>query len=195
LKAERFRPTIAPRSGNDFTSIALAEDMMPKESFSVGVLVKKRRLDHPWADFSWQPVGILPAAPDVAAWTMVARETDAEIFYAGSQDVTLYSGETAHYRDNLVSGRPSLWVALRSAGEGHAVSSVCADPYEGESQAQDPDLIVEAVPMPREIAAHVQDFVERFHVEQTFVKRKRKKDIGDTSVRPAARILGLEDER
>jgi hypothetical protein len=151
---------------------------MPKESFSIGVLVKKRRIDHPWADFSWQPVGILPAAPDVAPWT-----------------VTLYSGETSHYRDNLVSGRPSLWVALRSAGEGYALSSVCADPYEGESQVQDPDLIVEAVPMPPEIAARMQDFVARFHVEQTFVKRKRKKDIGDTSVRPAARVLGLEDER
>jgi hypothetical protein len=175
--------------------IALAEDMMPKESFNVGVLVKKRRIDHPWAEFSWKPLGILPAAPAVAPWTVVAREADGEILYAGAQDVTLYSGETSHYRDNLVSGRPSLWVALRSAGEGHALSSVSADPYEGESQVQDPDLIVEAVPMPPAIAARVHDFVERFHVEQTFVKRKRKKDIGDTSVRPATRVLGLEDER
>jgi hypothetical protein len=169
--------------------------MVPKESFSVGVLVKKRKLNHRWADHAWQPIGILPAAPAAAPWSVVAQEADGEIFYAGAQDVTLYSGETSHYRDNLVSGRPALWVALRSAGQGYALSSVSADPYEGESQVQDPDLIVEAVPMPPEIVARVQSFIEGFHVEQVFVKRKRKKDIGDTSIRPAVRVLGLEDER
>jgi len=174
---------------------AFLETMMPKESFNVGVLVKKRRIDHPWADYSWNPIGILPTAPEAAAWSIVAREADGEIYYAGTRDVTFYSGETAHYRDNLVSGRPSLWVALRSDGEGVALSSVTADPYEGESQVQDPDLIVDAVQMPREIALRMQDFIDRFHVEQVFVKRKRKKDIGDTSIRPASRVLGLEEER
>jgi hypothetical protein len=168
---------------------------MPKESFNVGVLVKKRRIDHPWADVSWRPVGVLPTVPAAQPWALLAQEADGEIFYAGAQDVTLHSGETSHYRDNLTSGRPSLWVTLRIAGERHSLGSVSADPYEGESQAQDPELVVEAVPMPAEVAARIHAFVERHHVEHVFVKRKRKRDIGDTSVKPAARVLGLEDER
>jgi hypothetical protein len=168
---------------------------MPKETITVGVLVKKRRIAHPWAEFSWRPVAALPAAPATPPWSVVAREPDGEVFYAGAKEVTLHSGETGHYRDNLVSGRPALWVALRPAGAGYALASVSADPYEGEAQAQDPELVVEAVAMPAEHAALIHAFVERHHVENVFVKRKRKKDIGDPNARPAARVLGLEDER
>ncbi len=166
---------------------------MPKETLNVGVVVKKRRINHAWATHSWKPVGILPSVPQTPPWTLLAHETDGELFYAGSCDVTLYHGETAHYRDNLVSGRPSLWVALRRAGEGYELACVCIDPYEGEALAQDPDLLVEAVAMPPEVAARAHAFYAKFHVEEPFIKRKRKKADPDALSRPAVRIMGLEE--
>lgn len=147
---------------------------MPEDRFEVGIIVARRRLKGPWADHAWLPVEALPAVPAAAAGTKLSESADEATFYAGSYEVTLHPAETAHYRDNLVSGRPSLWVALRGTGEdAYAVASVTADPYEGESMAEGIGEIVEAVPMPPEVQAKLLAFFEAFHVERKFEKRKR----------------------
>jgi hypothetical protein len=147
---------------------------MPEDRFEVGIIVARRRLKGPWADHAWLPVEALPSVPAAAAGTKLSETEDEATFYAGSYEVSLHPAETAHYRDNLVSGRPSLWVALRGTGEdAYAVASVTADPYEGESMAEGIGEIVEAVPMPPEVQAKLLAFFEAFHVERTFEKRKR----------------------
>ncbi|GJD79744.1 DUF3305 domain-containing protein [Methylobacterium gregans] len=147
---------------------------MPEDRFEVGIIVARRRLKGPWADHAWLPVEALPAAPAAAPGTKLSETEDEATFYAGSYEVTLHPAETAHYRDNLVSGRPSLWVALRDTGEdAYAVASVTADPYEGESMAEGIGEIVEAVPMPPEVQAKLLAFFEAFHIERKFEKRKR----------------------
>ncbi|MFE1599846.1 DUF3305 domain-containing protein [Methylobacterium sp. ID0610] len=147
---------------------------MPEDRFEVGIIVARRRLKGPWASHAWLPVGALPAAADAAPGTTLSETEDETTFYAGSYEVSLHPGATAHYRDNLVSGRPSLWVALRSTDEdAYAVASVTADPYEGEAMAEGIGEIVEAVPMPPEVQAKLVAFFEAFHVERKFEKRKR----------------------
>lgn len=49
-----------------------------------------------------------------------------------------------------------------------------ACPYEAESYTEDSEQIVEGVPMPPEIVAWIQDFVDQYHVDVPFKKRKRK---------------------
>jgi hypothetical protein len=94
--------------------------------------------------------------------------------------VALHRSETSHYRDNLVSGQPSLWVALRPiGGDDHEVVTVTPDPYEGEAMAEGIGEIVDAVPMPPEFQAKLAAFVEAFHVERAFVKRKRDRADAD----------------
>lgn len=166
---------------------------MAQESFTVGVVVVRRTLKGPWATHAWAPAAVLPAAPAAAPWTPLAQDQDTETFYAGSYEVTLYPGETAHYRDNLVSGRPSLWVALRvSDQDDREVVLVTADPYEGEAMAEAMELVVEAVPMPEEIQARLHAYYEAHHVEREFHKRKRKRI--EEEVRRAPRVLGREDD-
>ncbi len=146
---------------------------------AVGVVVAKRKLSNPWADHAWLPAGVLPTVPDAAPGTRLSATEREELFYAGSFEVALHPSETSHYRDNLVSGQPSLWVALRPiGGEDHEIAMVTADPYEGESMAGGIGEIVEAVPMPPEVQRHVAAFVDAFHVERAFVKRQR--DRADT---------------
>ena len=95
-----------------------------------------------------------------------ATATD-DIFYAGASTLRLHASETAHYRDNLTSGRPALWVVLQPvAGDAYEVASVTADPYEGEALTQGNGEIVEAVPMPAEIRETIAAFVAAFHVER-----------------------------
>jgi hypothetical protein len=146
----------------------------PEHRFEVGIIVARRRLTGPWASHAWLPVGALPAAAAASPWTKLSETEDEATFYAGSYEVALHPGETGHYRDNLVSGRPSLWVALRNSGdETYEVASVTADPYEGESMAEGVGEIVEPVPMPPEVQAKLLTFFEAFHVERKFEKRKR----------------------
>ena len=161
---------------------------MPEDHFEVGILVARRRLKGPWASEAWLPVGALPAAPQAAPWTKLSETEDEAVFYAGSYEVSLHPAETSHYRDNLVSGRPSLWVALRGTGEEtYEVAGVTADPYEGESMAEGLGEIVEAVPMPPEVQAKLLTFFEAFHVERRFEKRKRDRADPEALARRAPR--------
>ncbi|KQP51935.1 molybdopterin-guanine dinucleotide biosynthesis protein A [Methylobacterium sp. Leaf108] len=146
----------------------------PEHRFAVGIIVVRRKLKGIWASHAWLPVAALPAIPATAPWTRLAVSEEEETFYAGAYEVALHPSETSHYRDNLVSGRPSLWVALRQVAEdSYEVAAVTADPYEGESMAEGIGEVVEAVPMPAEIQAKLAQFFEAFHVERVFHKRKR----------------------
>jgi hypothetical protein len=143
----------------------------------VGVVVERRKASNPWIDVAWRPIGVLAGAPEAAPWTMLESSDDRASFYAGLAEMTLYRTETGHYRDNLNSGRPSLWVSLRPTGvePPFEIVAVTADPAEGESFTQVGDDLVEAIPMPPAVQAIVEAFVAKHHVERPFVKRKRER--------------------
>jgi len=142
----------------------------------VGVVVARRALSSPWQAQQWTPVSVLPAVPDAAPWTVLAESAAEKTFYAGAAEIALHSGETAHYRDNLQSGRPALWVAIRQASDDRPdIVCVTADPYEGEALGATIEDIVEAVPMPVEVKEWVAAFFDAHHVEREFFKRTRQR--------------------
>jgi len=147
----------------------------PLARIAVGVVVERRKATNPWVDVVWQPAGVLAGVPEAAPWTVLSAGEDRTSFYAGSVNIELYRTETAHYRDNLVSAAPSLWIALRPTGvePPYDIVAVTADPAEGESFTQAGDDVVEAVPMPQAVREVVEAFVAEHHVERPFVKRKR----------------------
>ena len=141
----------------------------------VGVVVERRKADSPWIDFLWRSVGVLPDAPDMAAWSVLRDEGDTVLFYAGSRIIDLHRSETARYRDNLATGNPLLWVVL-SPAEGdwpYTLAAVTADPAEGEVFTEAGANLVETVAMPDVVREAVESFVAEHHVEREFVKRKR----------------------
>ncbi len=147
---------------------------MAEQSIDIGVIVARKKLDSPWADYAWLPHSVLPAVPAAEPWTPLGANGKDDLFYAGSCELALHSADTAHYRDNLTSGRPSLWILLRTLGTDEcAVSRVTADPYEGEALTEAVGGLVEAVPMPHEIQAQIAAFFAAFHVERPFIKRER----------------------
>lgn len=168
---------------------------MTQSRFHLGIVARRRVSTNKWAPpVSWAPTAALPLAPQTPPMTRLTPEGDEESWYVGPAELTLHPGEAAHYRDNLQSGRPSLWVAVREAGEGVSIAVVTADPYEGEALAGDAGLILEAVPMAPEIASALGAFVEAFHVEREFFKRKRKKADPEALARRAPRVLGLDED-
>jgi hypothetical protein len=148
---------------------------MARETTEVGVIVERRKLKSPWAEFSWHPVAILPDAPAAAPWTVLEQSPEAIRFYAGSSELEFFSSDTTGYRENLASGAPQLWVALREvdAPPGVALLRVIADPAEGESLTEPGTDIVEQLPMPPSIVERLSRFVAIHHVDRPFVKRQR----------------------
>jgi Protein of unknown function (DUF3305) len=142
---------------------------------SVGVVVERRKAKSAWANVLWRPVSVLAGTPVAEPWTSLGGDDEATLFYAGEAVIELHRTETSNYRDNLASGAPSLWVNMRpTASEPpYELLAVTADPAEGEAFTDAGSNLVEAVPMPSDIADIVDRFVATHHVDRPFVKRQR----------------------
>ena len=168
---------------------------MPQQTLRLGVMAFRRPPVTRWGKGELRPSTVLPQEPDMAPGTLVASRDGVETWYLGARDMVLYSGDTGHHLDNLKSGRPSIWVAMRGQDPA-AIDLACvtADPYEGEGYASDPDIIVEALPMPALIRAELEAFCVAHHVEIPFRKRKRVPHPDQSKDPRAARILRPEDK-
>jgi hypothetical protein len=172
----------------------------PLMSIPVGVVVERRKAKSPWIDHVWRPLAVLDGVPEAAPWTRLSEEGEAASFFIGAAAIELYRSETAHYRDNLASGTPQIWVVLRPSDGEHPYElfMVTADPAEGEGYTETGTDLVDPVPMPEAIQAAIADFVTEHHVERPFFKRKRDRANPDALGRrgPVARgEAPPEDER
>ena len=143
----------------------------------VGVIIERRKAASPWTDFVWRGIAVLPDEADMAPWTVLRGLDETTLFYAGSAAIDLYRTETARYRENLATGAPRLWIVL-SPSEGswpYAVSSVTADPAEGEGFTEAGTNLVEAVAMPEILREVIENFIAEHHVDRQFVKRERSR--------------------
>ena len=149
--------------------------MTAQASLMVGVVVERRKAQSPWIDFTWRPSTVLVGVPDAAPWTILSGDAGDATFFAGTVEMKLHRAETTNYRDNLASGTPSLWVALRPTGlePPYEVFAVTADPAEGEAWTETGTDLVDVVPMPEAVRAMVEAFVAEHHVERPFHKRRR----------------------
>jgi hypothetical protein len=144
-----------------------------EEYFELGVVVARRRLKGPWESLTWSPVAVLAASPPLQRGALIATNDDDDVIYAGAATLTIHSSQTSHYRDNLSSQRPSVWVAITPDEALPAVSCITVDPYEGEALAEVYAERLEALSMPQIVREALQRFVGDNHVERAFIKRKR----------------------
>jgi hypothetical protein len=138
-------------------------------------VVERRKAKSAWADVLWRPVSVFAGTPVAAPWTPLGGDDEVTLFYAGAAVIELHRTETTNYRDNLAAAAPSLWVNMRPAESEppYELLAVTADPAEGEAFTDAGCNLVEAVPMPPDIADIVDRFVATHHVERPFVKRQR----------------------
>ena len=153
----------------------MSQAVTPIVRIRVGVVVERRKAASQWIDFTWAPVTVLHGEPGAAPWTILSTVGETTTFYAGSAEIDLYRTETTYYRDNLVSGAPSLWVVMTGTDSDppYRIVTVTADPAEGEGFSETAANMVEQVLMPQPIQDIVAAFVAEHHVERQFFKRKR----------------------
>ncbi len=155
--------------------------MSALETMRVGIIVERRDIDSRWVDYTWEPVAVIPgAAPleDASEWTPLRQGDGWQHFLIGTLEIELFRRETEGYRANLSNTPPHVYVVLTRGTEADEpeimpfLATVC--PYEAESYTEGDEEIVEGVPMPDEIGAWVQQFIDSHHVDEPFKKRKNK---------------------
>jgi len=157
----------------------------PLATTTVGIVVERRKATSAWAQHIWRPVAALPGTPATPPWTVLEGDDDSTRFYVGSAELGLYRADTPHYRDNLASGSPGLWVVLRPTGSEppFVIAAVTANTSEGEAFTESGADLVEPVPMPESVIAMLDAFVTEHHVEHGFTKRKRSRADPDALAR------------
>jgi len=144
----------------------------------LGVVVERRAIDNPWQRWTWLPVAVIPGAPPVREWRILREGDDFVQYHAATLPLVLHPKETAAYRQNLSQRRPAIYVGLRALEAGpHEVSPflVTASPDEAQAYLDGGEDIIEGVAVPDVLAAWIADFIERHHVEEPFVKRRRRR--------------------
>jgi hypothetical protein len=144
----------------------------------LGVVVERRRSTSPWQDWSWRPASVFASPPPLGdSWRELVHGDGWTQYHAANLPLELHRVETEGYRVNLMQRPPRVFVVLRPATlpDGHAYRPllITASPEQAEGYLGSGDEIVEGVAMPDPVVAWLRAFVERHHVEQPFIKRKR----------------------
>jgi len=155
------------------------------ETMPLGVVIERRRIDHPWKDFAWRPISVIPGAPALdpqGDWTRLREGEGWGHYHCGTLKLELFRAETESYRINLSQTPPRIFVVLRSNDDPdipHDLLAflVTASPFEAQHYLDSGEEIVEAVAMPEELIAFVQHFVDAHHREEVFTKRRRNKAV------------------
>ncbi|MEM7668599.1 MAG: DUF3305 domain-containing protein [Pseudomonadota bacterium] len=143
----------------------------------VGVVIRRSPGVTRWARWSWRAVAVLPGA-NSADWRELRREGEAVEYHAATLPVEIHRTDTEAYRVALSDDPPSCWVIMRPNEDPEidrefSVFAITLSPFEAQDYADSGEELVERVPMPPALIAWVLDFVERHHVDEPFVKRKR----------------------
>lgn len=154
------------------------------EHREIGVVVERHALESRWATHRWHPGAVLLEVPEAAPWTKLSEEGAVARYYAGPATITLVPSESESYLYNLTSRTPQVWVILRPcapAADGRDVELVSVTVAAGEAEvlAGGAELVVEAVPMPAEIAAWAAAFVAEHPSAPTRFKRKRSRHVSE----------------
>src|SRR5689334_7788593 len=133
------------------------------EQREIGVVVERHALRSRWAAHRWHPSAVLLQVPEAGPWTKLSEEGGVARFYAGAATITLVPSEAESYLYNLTGRAPQVWVVLRPSapGDGRDMELVSVTVAAGEAEvlAGAAELVVESVPMPREIVDWVAAFL------------------------------------
>ncbi|GGB42107.1 hypothetical protein GCM10011316_12550 [Roseibium aquae] len=148
-----------------------SEILMP-----VGILIERRKSTHPWADYTWKGLGVVPNALPTGGWQIAVQGDMATQFLYASVNLVLHRRMGEAYDANVETGSPALWIMLDDADTQpvpYRVHGVTADPYEAQGRLDSAEGLVERVDMPPEILAWAVDYIKQMPDPGAFLKRKR----------------------
>jgi hypothetical protein len=145
------------------------------DTFPIAVIIERRRLENRWVDEAWEAVGVVPAFDDAdPAFRRIVAETDRDQFRVGGFALELFRAEADNYFLNLSSPVPKVFVNWRMEDDTARPVAVTVS-YGEAARLLDSGEQVDGVPMPREIADWVGEFVN-LHYKPAPRKKIRRND-------------------
>ncbi len=141
----------------------------------VGIVLRRAPGVTRWVPWVWTATAVLPGAGP-ANWHVVRREGETVEYHAATPTLELHGADTEAYLHGISAQVPCLYVVMRESLRDDCpldVVLVTASPYEAQDYTDSGEEIVEKVPMPHGLVAWVRDFIEEFHQDEVFVKRRR----------------------
>ncbi len=148
------------------------------KEFPVAVIMERRRLNNPWVDAAWEAVGVVPAFDDPdPAPRQIVDEVERGQWRFGGLALELFRDEAENYFANIAAPIPKVFVLWRADGERVRPVTVTVS-YGEAARWLDSGEQVDGVPMPREIADWVGDFVNTYYKPEPKKKVKRNDPLG-----------------
>ena len=122
------------------------------------MVIQRRQAKSRWADFVWEPVGVVPGEHGGEVQPLVQHETLAPWLHPGFS-LELHRDEAEGYFENVSTDHPRVFVLWRMEDERALPLFVTASLAEA-SRWMDGGHTVDGVPMPAEIYAWVGAYVE-----------------------------------
>lgn len=141
----------------------------------VGVVLRRAPGVTRWVPWAWTATAVLPGAGP-AQWKVMRRQDETVEYHAATLTLELHGADTEAYLHGLSARVPSLYVVMRESVQDDCpldVVLVTASPYEAQDYSDSGEEILEKVPMPDGLVAWVRDFIDEFHRDEAFVKRRR----------------------
>lgn len=146
-------------------------------SISLGVVFERRRIAHPWQEWRWKPVALIPSAPAIAEPTLLRKGEDWAWYHLATLNLELFANETQDYCLNLSQHPPLVYVLWRSEA---SMPDGRPEPFritvchtETQDYLDGGDVTADGVAMPERVLGLVHAYVCAYHVDVPFAKRKR----------------------
>lgn len=151
----------------------------PQISIPLGIVLERRKSKHPWGDWIWQPVSVIPGAGPVDDWVILQEGEDWTQYHMATLPLTLHRKEAEAFKLNIESDAPHLFIVLRETDDPDSrpfeAHMVTASSYDAQDYMDTSEEITEKVPMPAAIFEWIRAFVNEHHQDEVFKKRKRDK--------------------
>lgn len=148
--------------------------MSPPEIISVWVVAERRQSGNPWQSEQWTVAAVQSGRPQTEPWTELTRGRGWTRYFLGCTEIQLFRTETENYLFNIEGAFPAIYVILRRGGaNGVELLGATVDPGEIDAHSDAGDDLIEALPLPPDIAARMRAFIAAHHKEQPFLKRRR----------------------
>jgi hypothetical protein len=130
-----------------------------KPSFPLAVVMQRRPAKSRWAEFIWEPYGVVPGYAGEGVKQLIDHDGLAQWLHPGFT-LELHRDETEGYYLNVAAQDPRVFVLWRMDEESGLPLHVTAS-FDEASRWLDAGHSVDGVAMPREIFAWVGDYVEK----------------------------------
>jgi hypothetical protein len=130
-----------------------------KPSFSLAVVMQRRPAQSRWADFVWEPFGVVPGYGGTETKLLLEHDGVAQWLHPGFT-LELHRDEAEGYYMNVTAPSPRVFVLWRMEGQ-HALPVQVTASADEAGRWLDGGHSVDGVPMAPEIYAWVGDYVEK----------------------------------